>query len=409
MKRGTVALALIVLVVAACANAAAPSAPAPIVPTPSVPTITAGPTSAPSTSPGPTPLPPGPDVEAGGMLDALHGWAVTNGRLWVTADGGATWRDATPPGRFASASADNLLGVDFADAKHGWVAINEAFTSGSDPSYGRVDIWRTTDGGQTWAKTQLPKARFAVFGDLMPRVQFDVLDATHVFAFQTGNGAKGKNDSDLFWTADGGRTWSADRPTGSGNVGIEGSIAFATAMDGVVINTWHGAGISVTHDGGRTWADAAWPSSAGGSAGGQLYFGQPVFFGGRTGLLTFSVPTDALGDIPVYRTTDGGSSWSPSATIPAGATAVSFLDPQRWIAVSGTELFRTADGGQTWARASAVGLPGAPGSFLMTDALHGSALVGMDVCLTFKSNCSSRTGLYATVDGGSTWTQLWPG
>jgi len=33
----------------------------------------------------------------------------------------------------------------------------------------------------------------------------------------------------------------------------------------------------------------------------------------------------------------------------------------------------------------------------------------MNVCLDVKSNCSSRTGLYATVDGGSTWTQLWPG
>ena len=71
-------------------------------------------------------------------------------------------------------------------------------------------------------------------------------------------------------------------------------------------------------------------------------------------------------------------------------------------------MVRTTDGGQTWVRTPAVGPPGAPESFLMTDAQHGSALLGMNVCLTFKSNCSSRTGLYATVDGGSTWTQLWP-
>lgn len=340
------------------------------------------------------------------MVDALHGWAVTNGRLWVTADGGATWRDATPPSGFAVASAGYLLGVAFADAQHGWAAFNEAFTSPSDASYGRVDVWRTADGGQTWTKTQLPKARFAVFGELMPRVQFDVLDATHVFAFQSGNGAKGKNDSDLFWTADGGGTWSADRPTGSGSVGIEGSIAFATAMDGVVVNTWHGAGISVTQDGGRTWTDAAWPASAAVSAGGQGSFGQPVFFGGRTGLMTF-LP-DGLVDTPVYRTTDAGSSWAPSATIPAGVTAVSFLDLQRWIAISGTEVFRTTDGGQTWAHSPAAGLPGIPGSFLMTDAQRGSALASMGDCGVIKSRCNTRTGLYATVDGGSTWTQLWP-
>jgi hypothetical protein len=32
----------------------------------------------------------------------------------------------------------------------------------------------------------------------------------------------------------------------------------------------------------------------------------------------------------------------------------------------------------------------------------------MAVCLNFKSDCASRTGFYATVDGGSTWVQLWP-
>jgi hypothetical protein len=84
------------------------------------------------------------------------------------------------------------------------------------------------------------------------------------------------------------------------------------------------------------------------------------------------------------------------------------IDPQRWIGVNGSEVVRTGDGGQTWVRSPAVGPPGDPESFLMADAQHGSVLVGMNVCLTFKSNCSSRTGLYATVDGGSTWTQLWP-
>jgi photosystem II stability/assembly factor-like uncharacterized protein len=360
-----------------------------------------------STSAGPTPLPPGPDIEGGGLVDALDSWAVTSGRLWVTADGGVTWRDATPPGGFATASADYLLGVTFADAQHGWVAVSEAFTSASDPSYGRVDIWRTADGGQTWAKTQLPKARFAVFGEIMPGVQFDFLDATHGFAFQSGNLAKGRNDSDLFWTADGGQTWSADRPTGPGNLGIEGKVAFATASDGVVLNGSYGVGIVVTHDGGRTWTDAALALPAG-SAGAQLSFGQPVFLDRRSGLVAIDMQSDTSSITRVFRTSDAGSSWSLAATPPAGAGAISFLDPQRWIAESGTEVFRTLDGGQTWAHSSAAGLPGGSMWLQMTDAQHGSALVGMNVCLTFKSNCSSRTGLYTTVDGGSTWTQLWP-
>jgi photosystem II stability/assembly factor-like uncharacterized protein len=383
------------------------TAPQPSSPSPSASPSPARPTSqASGTSPAPTPLPPGPDVQAGGLTDPLHGWAVVGHRLWVTADGGSTWRDVTPPVGFGS-GLGNPHGVAFLDAQHGWVAINEAFTSGSDPSYGRVDIWRTSDGGQAWTKAQLPKAVRNQFGEIMPQVQFDFLDAGHGFAFLSGNSAKGRNDSDLFWTADGGRTWSADRPTGDGDLGIEGTIGFATANDGVIVNALHGSGIVVTHDGGMTWADAIFALPPG-SAGAQLFFGQPVYVDGRSGLVSIDFQIDTSSVARVYRTSDAGSSWTIAATLPTGVSAISFLDPQRWIGFNGSEVVRTVDGGQTWVRSPAVGPPGAPYSFLMADAQHGSVLVGMNVCLTFKSNCSSRTGLYATVDGGSTWAQLWP-
>ncbi len=408
MKRRILALGPIVLVIAACTNAAAPSTAAPTVPTPSVATTMAMSSGAPSTSPGPTPLPAGPDTSFAGLTDPTHGWAVIAGRLFVTADGGSTWREATPPGGFATPEADRLLGADFVDAQHGWLAINEAFTSASDASYGRVDVWRTTDGGQTWAKTQLPRAQFAVFGDVMPAVQFDFLDATHGFAFQSGNEAKGKNDSDLFWTADGGETWSADRPTGDGSQGNEGTIGFSTPTDGVIVDAMRDNGIVVTHDGGRTWNAAALAMPSGAS-GAQLFFGQPVFLDGRSGLVVVDFQADAGSVFRVYRTSDAGSSWTQVAALPSGVSTVAFLDARRWIGSDGTGMVVTLDGGGTWDRSSADGLPGTLVLLQMADPHFGWALVWMGVCLDFKSNCSSRTGLYATADGGSTWTQLWPG
>lgn len=369
-------------------------------PPPSAFASAAQPTSQASrTSPVPTPLPPGPDVQGGGLLDASHGWALTGQRLLVTADGGSTWRNVTPPSGFGSGA--------FLDAEHGWVAISEAFTSASDPSYGRIDVWRTTNGGQTWTKAELPKAVFNAFGEILPPVQFDFLDASQGFAFLSGNLAKGRNDSDLFWTADGGRTWSADRPTGSGNVGNEGAVGFATADDGVIVNAMHGNGMVATHDGGRTWTDAAIDLPPG-SAGAELFFGEPAYFDGRSGLVAIDFQTDNGSDNRVYRTLDAGSSWTDAATLPAGLFAITFLDEELWIGTNGALVVRTSDGGRTWASSSAMGLPGAPESLTMVDAQHGWALVGMNVCLTFKSNCSSRTALYATTDGGSTWTQLWP-
>ena len=294
-----------------------------------------------------------------------------------------------------------LLGVDFVDAAHGWVAINEAFTSANDPSYGRVDIWRTTDGGRTWAKTQLPRARFAVFGEIMPAVQFDFLDSTRGFAFQSGNEAKGKNDSDLFWTADGGATWSADRPTGDGSQGNDGMIGFSSPTDGVIVNAIRDNGIVATHDGGRTWNDATLALPPG-TPGAQLFYGQPVYLDGRSGFVVVDLQADSGSVYRVYRTSDAGSSWTQVSALPNGVSTVAFLDAQRWIGSDGVGMVVTLDGGETWLRSAAVGLPGAPALLQMASSQRGWALVSMSVCLDFKSNCSSRTGLYATVDGGST-------
>ena len=196
-------------------------------------------------------------------------------------------------------------------------------------------IWRTTDGGQRWAKTQLPKARFAVFGEAMAALQFDFLDATHGFAFQSGDVAKGANDSDLFSTSDGGSTWSADRPTGTGSEGIEGTVAFADPGDGVIVDALHGSGIVVTHDGGRTWSDATFPLPSGTRLG-HYYFHQPVFFDAQTGLMAvaFENASGVLGVTRIYRTTDAGASWTIAATLPVDYSAVSILSPIRWIAFS---------------------------------------------------------------------------
>ena len=112
-------------------------------------------------------------------------------------------------------------------------------------------------------------------------------------------------------------------------------------------------------------------------------------------------------------TADAGSSWSLAGSVPLPSggnyAAAAFLSPTDWVMMpDALTLARTEDAGRTWTNSGAAGLPGKPESLLMADAEHGWALVPMSVCLGFKTDCSSRTGLYATVDGGSKWTGLWP-
>jgi photosystem II stability/assembly factor-like uncharacterized protein len=373
-----------------------------------------GPTVLPSASPSgsvspvlsATPTPSAPSgtptamatIDAAQLIDPQHGWVVADTRLLVTVDGGSNWRDRTPPPGMGGERSGWFLGAAFLDALHGWVAINEAFTSPADPSYGRVDIWRTTDGGQSWARTQLPKARFAVFGEIMPGVQFDFLDATHGFAFQSGNEAKGKNDSDLFWTSDGGATWSADRPTGSGGEGIEGTVGFATANDGVIVDALHGNGVVVTRDGGRTWTDPAFPVPSASSEA-QLFFDQPIFSDAHSGLMAvdFQSTSGVVSHVSrIYETSDAGSSWTIAATLPADYFTVSILGPQRWIAFDLSSVVRTVDAGATWTKASSNPPNGYSSGPQFANGTTGWWLAAGGV----------GTGLLATSDGGVSWHAL---
>ena len=79
-------------------------------------------------------------------------------------------------------------------------------------------------------------------------------------------------------TADGGRTWSADRPTGTGGAGVEGSsLAFATAEDGVIVGSPEGSGSRSPTTPARPGRAPSWrPRRA--CRGDVRFFGRPVFF-----------------------------------------------------------------------------------------------------------------------------------
>jgi hypothetical protein len=149
--------------------------------------------------------------------------------------------------------------------------------------------------------------------------------------------------------------------------------------DGLIVNALHGAGIVVTHDGGRT--------------------------NGRSRLDAIEFQSDASSVTRVIEHLMAETSWTMAATLPTGASAISFLDPRRWIGRVGSEVVRTADDGQTWVRSPAVGPPGAPESFLMTDARGRSSgpgdgwLRGSDMRGSGELRAARRHDLSLPTDG----------
>jgi photosystem II stability/assembly factor-like uncharacterized protein len=367
---------LVALSIAACAGA---------------PTGTKQPSSA-------TPLPPGPDVRSAGLLTGGDGWALTATGLLLTSDFGATWRAGAVP---RPSPVGGVLGIGFADAGHGWLATLDSANAQATT----FDVWRTSDGAQTWQRTAL--AEGANRSETMGRVELAILDAGHLFLIVEGGMPDGYV-SDLYETGDGGVTWSASRTTGPGLVG---DLAFADGVSGVLAGGADGTRLYRTGDAGRSWhaLTVTLPPDA---AGRVLRVDRPTFWTAGDGALLAGSGTEAgLTDATVMRTADGGASWSPVAGFRLSSAEqdprVALVGPEDWLAMPGpsTRLW-TGDSGRTWSRGASVGLPGAPRTLQLADPTHGWALVDLGGCTGTGGDCQARTGLYATADGGASWSAL---
>lgn len=196
---------------------------------------------------------------------------------------------------------------------------------------------------------------------------------------------------------DSGRTWASSP---GWNAGImAGRIAIsAAAPDDMVVLRVHSGPAQTTHDGGRTWQNAAglpdnlipnvwfWqvPLAADGKLAGVFY----VCHGGT-----------------IYRSDDGGATFAPiAAGLPTGDQLLLQSVPGRagdlWLACGSAGLFHSVDGGRTFRPVPAVknallfalGKP-APGRDEFTLYLYGRLAAGSQ-------------GIFRSLDGGRTWQKI---
>ncbi len=282
--------------------------------------------------------------------------------IWYTSDGGSSWKYSVLDTSAFQEIFDPLF-MDFPDAQHGWLLA----ALGAGMSHEYVGLFSTQDGGASWSDILDPYMTSSVGDDIQScdsKTGMVFVDAENGWLTRDCSGLI--DVPHIFKTSDGGVSWTRldlSSPTG----------------DPVFFSSF-GCG---------TFSPNAFGPSS-------VLFDLRCF-----DLATFKSEKDFL-----YSTSDGGGSWSIHP-LPAGyalgqgfrlgeafviAPGLAFQDVQNGFAL-GRTIFKTADGGKTWSAGKTVDWDG---QFSFVDAAHGWAVAGNN----------GQIALVQTANGTSSWKEI---
>ena len=379
------------------------------------------------------------------------------GGVWETTDGGVTWQPLTDsqPSLAMGALAIAIDSTNSLDPKHRviYAATGRQAGSGVDVYYG-AGVLKSLDGGQTWAQTCQGSAltnpacpfvgpfssgfipgggaRISSLG-VNPGNPRMLIAGVQIFTSSNITGQTGQPG--VYCTGDGGTTWSRIQPTG---VTVS---AMATAAFYVSSTTAYAAigdyggdatnGIYVSHNADQACSAQTWARVTGTGLASQVRLGRielaaaPALVNGQVvlyaGIADANTNSNSL--LGVYRSADGGTTWTQLSGIPdfceaqcsydlvigvdpADATGNTvFFGGAGVAAPAGTTLLRSIDGGQTFGDVSVVG----DGTILHANH-HAIAFtssgnkmyVGNDGGVWSSTNVLSP----ATAAGSQVWTDL---
>jgi photosystem II stability/assembly factor-like uncharacterized protein len=322
---------------------------------------------------------------------------AVNGGVWKSDDYGRTWNpifDQEPTqsiGAIAvAASNPNIIYVGSGEGLHR-----------PDLSVGN-GIYKSADAGKTWTHLGLDD------GQQIPGLAVDPRDPNRVFAAVLGHPYGPNGERGLYRSTDGGQSWkkviAGDENTGASDVEIDPSnpdVVYAGMWearegpweDNNEFNGAHG-GLLKSTDGGSSWHPLTngLPKDLA-----QIY----VAIAPSNPRRLYATVAAASGKLGVYRSDDGGESWSqvtedtrPAGRIGGGDLPVPKVDPKNSdiVYIASTVTMRSTDGGKTWS-----GFRGAPGG----DDYQNLWINPNDPNTILLV---SDQGALITVNGGATWS-----
>ena len=294
------------------------------------------------------------------MLNDSQGWGLAGGKILRTDDGGKNWAKVTPPGL-----NDNpqVIGSKFLDVDHAWLTVR-------DDSAASVVVFHTANGGQTWSENVISrKSSGEVYGGQLNFIDQEngwlLIEPEHGMSSRPGELYRA-TDGGEHWSEVAGPY----DPQGQSGLPFAGPFTFHDALTGW-LGGRQGAAFSPDHplymttDGGRTWQPQDLPLPANRTNGKLDVNAPPKFFQDSVwdGVLSVifipgSYKTSDYATI-FYTTGDSGRTWQAQGSLP-GTRPASLQSAVNWwawredLSPSGLaapvrgKLYRTSDGGKSW-------------------------------------------------------------
>jgi N-acetyl-anhydromuramyl-L-alanine amidase AmpD len=316
---------------------------------------------------------------ASGLEAQAEGWVATARGLSSTADGGISWESVSPPGILPS----QIRGIRIVGAK-GWLVAATGLRKAP------IALYSTVDRGRTWTSSPIPAPADV---DVAAPADVVAVDTQLVVGLRLQPNRFGLTRGVLLKSLDGVKWKQLALPVG-------GRVAFPTTKDGWLVGGLANEQLFATHDAGKTWRAIRPPPAIAGAA--STVYALPTFSSATEGVLPVSLAAGTRSTLAFMTTVDGGRSWTTAATVKLGKSLAfgkgapaAVVAPDYWLAAVGTRLVAVTDAGL--ARHTVGTLPGTVTALQFTSASTGWAQVA-----------ASGLKLFATADGGATWTQLKP-
>lgn len=335
----------------------------------------------------------GRSTAVGGFVGDADRWIMgtTGGGVWLSDDNGVSWRNITD-GWFGG----SIGAVKVADADPNVIYVGTGSLDIRGNTSAGQGMWKSMDGGRTWAWIGLPEA------GQIGRIEVHPRDPDLVYVAALGH-AFGKNpERGIFRSRDGGETWehvlALNDSTGASDLAMDLTnprILYAGMWRGerkpwALISGAEEGGVYKSTDGGDTWV--------------KLGGGLPEGLVGKVGVTVSPANPDrvwaiieAEPDGGVYRSDDGGETWTRTNSenkLRQRAWYYTHVqadprDPNTVYALN-TSLYRSVDGGRTF---DPIPVPHGDVHDLWIHPEHPERMVVAD-----------DGGAQVTVNGGRTWS-----